>query len=135
VVAEAQYDSAYTFIFSPRPGTEAATMAERFVDPDVIAERFSRLKVIVDRSALASHRARVGRVEEVLVEGRSKKDSALASGRTTQNKLVHFPAGPLPAGTWADVRVTGAQAHYLQGELVRVTAAARRRPRIPVFAS
>src|SRR6202171_3305502 len=48
VVAEAEYDSAYTFIFSPRPGTEAATMEDRFIAPEVIAERFERLKGVMD---------------------------------------------------------------------------------------
>src|SRR4029079_8227280 len=80
VVAEAEYDSAYTFIFSPRPGTEAALRAAEFIPSDVVAERFERLRVVVERSALAKHRARIGRVEEVLVEGPSKKDAAVTTG-------------------------------------------------------
>jgi len=135
VVAEAAYDSAYTFIFSPRPGTQAAEMADSFVDPDVIAERFERLKIVVERSALARHQARVGMVEEVLVEGPSKKDPAVATGRSRQNKLVHFPADPLPpAGAFASVRITGAAAHFLRGELVEITARPRHKIRIPVAA-
>jgi tRNA-2-methylthio-N6-dimethylallyladenosine synthase len=136
VVAEAAYDSAYTFVFSPRPGTQAAGMADRFVPADVIAERFERLKIVTERSALARHQARVGRVEEVLVEGPSKKDPAVATGRSRQNKLVHFPVdGAVPAaGTFADVRITGAAAHYLRGELVAVTARPRHKTRIPVAA-
>src|SRR5207253_5807598 len=58
VAAEAEYDSAYTFLFSPRPGTEAATMTEQFVTPDVAGARFERLKVVVERSALRRHEAR-----------------------------------------------------------------------------
>src|SRR5215210_128815 len=104
VVAAAQYDSAYTFLFSPRPGTEAAARADDFVPPAVAAERFERLRVVVERSALARHRARVGRVEEVLVEGPSRKDPAALTGRTRQNKLVHFRADRLAPGTVADVR-------------------------------
>src|SRR5438552_6889906 len=69
VVAEAEYDSAYTFLFSPRPGTEAEAMTDDFVPADVAAERFQRLRVVVERSALQKHEARVGRVEEVFVEG------------------------------------------------------------------
>jgi tRNA-2-methylthio-N6-dimethylallyladenosine synthase len=135
VVAEAGYDSAYTFIFSPRPGTPAAARVEEFVPPEVCAERFERLRVVVERSALARHRARVGRTEEVLVEGPSKKDPALLTGRTRQNKLVHFRApGPIRPGTYATVRVTGAAPHHLTGELVAVTAPARHRTRIPVTA-
>ncbi|HEV3495744.1 MAG TPA: TRAM domain-containing protein, partial [Actinomycetes bacterium] len=135
VVAEAAYDSAYTFVFSPRPGTQAAEMTDRFVAPEVVAERFERLKVVVERSALARHQARVGRVEEVLVEGPSKKDPSVATGRTRQNKLVHFRVDVVPAaGTFADVRITGAAAHYLRGELVEVTARPRHKTRIPVAA-
>ena len=135
VVAEARYDSAYTFIFSPRPGTEAASMTDRFVAPDVSAERFERLPVVVERSALARHSARVGRDEEVVVEGPSKRNPSLTTGRTRQNKLVHFAApSPIRSGSYASVRVTGAAAHHLQGELVEVLEVARHRTRIPVVA-
>jgi len=137
VAAEAAYDSAYTFIFSPRPGTRAAAMADRFVPDDVVAERFERLRVVVERSALARHRARVGRVEEVLVEGPSKRDPGVVTGRTRQNKLVHFPppAGGAPVeGSYAQVHVTEAAPHHLRGDLVGVDAPARRRIRIPVSA-
>ena len=134
VVAEAAYDSAYTFVFSPRPGTQAAEMTDRFVPAEVVAERFERLRVVVERSALARHEARVGRVEEVLVEGPSRKDPALLTGRTRQNKLVHFWAEPLAPGTFADVRVTAAAPHHLRGDLVAVTARPRHRTRIPVVA-
>jgi tRNA-2-methylthio-N6-dimethylallyladenosine synthase len=132
VVAAAEYDSAYTFVFSPRPGTEAAERVDEFVDPAVIAERFERLKVVVERSALAKHEARVGRVEEVLVEGPSKRDGTVTSARTGQNKLVHLAGVTLPAGTFADARITSAGPHYLRGELVGVTARPRHRTRIPL---
>ena len=134
VVAAAEYDSAYTFLFSPRPGTEAAGLADRFVPPEVAAERFARLTVVVERSALEKHQARLGRVEEVLVEGPSKKDASVLTGRTRQNKLVHFAAAPMAAGTFATVRVTGAAPHHLTAELVEVTARPRHRTRIPVAA-
>jgi len=143
VAAEAEYDSAYTFVFSPRPGTEAASMTERFVPPDVVGERFERLRVVVERSALARHRARIGRVEEVLVEGPSKRDASVRAGRTRQNKLVHFASdagpgggvggrsGPGP-GSFATVRITAAAPHHLTGDLIEVTAKPRHRTRIPV---
>jgi tRNA-2-methylthio-N6-dimethylallyladenosine synthase len=121
VAAEASYDSAYTFIFSPRPGTRAASMTDAFVPDDVIAERFERLRTVVERSALSRHRARVGRVEEVLVEGPSRRDPAMRTGRTRQNKLVHFaPAddGDPPAGAYATVHVERAAPHHLTGSLV-----------------
>ncbi len=137
VVAAAEYDSAYTFIFSPRPGTEAAERVDDFVPTDVVAERFERLRVVVERSGLLKHRDRIGRTEQVLVEGPSKKDSSVTTGRTRQNKLVHFPSAgdtTLRPGTFADVRVTDAGPHHLVGELVAITAAPRHRTRIPVFA-
>jgi len=136
VCAEAGYDSAFTFIFSPRPGTRAAALEADFVPPDVIAERFERLKAVVDRSALARHQARVGRAEEVLVEGVSRRDETMLTGRTRQGKLVHFPAGA-PAGTpapgaLARVAVTAGHPHHLSGRLEEVTARPRHRVRIPV---
>ena len=135
VVAEAGYDSAYTFIYSPRPGTEAAERPEDFVPAEVTAERFARLTAVVERSARLRHEARVGRTEEVVVEGRSRRDPAEATGRTRQNKLVHFPAEPMRPGTYATVRVTDAGPHHLRGELVGRTAPARHRTRIAVTAA
>jgi tRNA-2-methylthio-N6-dimethylallyladenosine synthase len=135
--AEAAYDSAFTFIFSPRPGTRAADLEELFVPADVIAGRFERLKTVIDRSALARHQARVGRSEEVLVEGVSRRDQSMLTGRTRQGKLVHFPAGtdagtgPQP-GALARVAVTAGHPHHLSGRLEEVTARPRHRVRIPV---
>jgi tRNA-2-methylthio-N6-dimethylallyladenosine synthase len=136
VTAAAAYDSAYTFVYSPRPGTEAATRVDAMIPADVAADRFDRLRLVVERSALAHHRARVGRTEEILVEGPSKRDPAVVSGRTAQGKLVHVPATPgtLPAGTWADVLVIRAAPHFLTGELQAVTARPTHRTRIPVVA-
>jgi tRNA-2-methylthio-N6-dimethylallyladenosine synthase len=138
VVAEAGYDSAYTFIFSPRPGTRAAAMADQFLRPEVISARFDRLKTVVDRSSLARHRARVGRSEEVLVEGASRRDHSMLTGRTRQGKLVHFAPtapgiGPAPtAGALARVTITAGHPHHLSGRLDEVTAAPRHRVRIPL---
>ncbi len=136
VVAEAEYDSAFTFIFSPRGGTEAATMIDRFVPHEVAVERFERLRAVIERSARRKHAARVGLVDEVIVEGPSKRDPSVLTGRTRQNKLVHFASErPLRVGTFADVRVTEGASHYLYGELVAVTASPRHKTRIPVATS
>jgi tRNA-2-methylthio-N6-dimethylallyladenosine synthase len=135
VAAEVGYDSVYPFIFSPRTGTEAATMTDAFVPEDVIADRFERLQIVLDRSARLRHEARVGQVESLLVEGPSKRDDTRWSGRTTQNKLVHFERAPgVAAGAYAEVRVTHAGKHHLLGELVEVTAPPRHKTRIPVAA-
>ncbi len=135
VVAEARYDSAYTFIFSPRPGTRAAELTEQFVPADVVAERFERLKVVVERSALAAHQARVDRLEEVLVEGPSKKDAGVLAGRTRQGKLVHFSADEsVTEGDFAQVRIGRAAPHHLSGRLVSLERHGRgaRRASIPL---
>jgi tRNA-2-methylthio-N6-dimethylallyladenosine synthase len=137
VAAEANYDSAYTFVFSPRPGTRAAAMQDRFVPSEVAAERTERLRAVVERSALVRHRARIGKVEEVLVEGPSKRDPSVITGRTGQNKLVHFEpveGRRIAIGSFAEVRVTGSARHHLFGELIEVTALPRHRTRIPVVA-
>jgi tRNA-2-methylthio-N6-dimethylallyladenosine synthase len=138
VVDEARYDAAYTFVFSPRPGTPAAEMTDDFVAPPVARERMQRLTEVVERHALVAHEARVGRVEEVLVEGPSKSDPTRLSGRTRQQKLVHFEPGDdgdVVPGALAEVRVTRAAPHWLAGELIDVIASPRRVPvRIPVAA-
>ncbi len=134
VVAEAEYDSAYTFIYSPREGTEAAEKTGSFVPPAVSAERFERLMEVVNRSSARRHAARVGRVEEVVVEGLNKRRTGQLDGRTRQNKLVHFPSEPLRDGTRALVAVTGSGAHHLKGELREVVGKPRRRRSIPVAA-
>jgi tRNA-2-methylthio-N6-dimethylallyladenosine synthase len=135
VAAAAEYDYAYTFIFSPRTGTEAALMTEKFVDPAVAGERFDRLRVVVERSALAKHEARVGRIEEVLVEGPSKKDPTVLSARTRQNKLVHFrPPMPLRTGSYARVEISRGAPHFLEGHFVELLAEPTHRLRIAVAA-
>jgi tRNA-2-methylthio-N6-dimethylallyladenosine synthase len=137
VVATAEYDSAYTFIFSPRPGTRAAIMTDEFVDPDVIKERFERLKVVLDRSALRKHEARVGRSEEVLVEGPSRRNDQMLSGRTRQGKLIHFPVTDesLRPGSLALVDVVHGAPYHLLGELSSVLRPPRHRVRIPLLHS
>ncbi len=141
VVAEAGYDSAFTFIFSPRSGTPAAAMVDDFVPADVVAERFARLKTVVDRSALQRNRARLGRVEEIVVEGPSRRDPGVLAGRTRQGKLVHFDPGssPMPPGSYGAVRIGSAGPHHLGGDLVSregaVPADGSRRLSLPVRVS
>jgi len=135
VVAEARLDSAFTFVFSPRPGTEAATMDAPAVPHEVAVERMAALRQVVERSSLRANRARIGRTEEVLVEGPSRRDPSRTSARTRQHRLVHFDADrPLRPGTYASVEITGASTTHVLGGLVEVLDAPRHRTRIPVVA-
>jgi tRNA-2-methylthio-N6-dimethylallyladenosine synthase len=134
VAAAADWDSSFTFIFSPREGTRAAAMVGDFVPEDVVAERFARLIGVVERSALRRHQERVGRDEEVLVLGPSKTDASLVSGRTRQGKLVHFaaPKEASLAGTYAKVTITYGARHHLLGEYRELLAPPRHRRSIPL---
>ncbi len=136
VASEVGFDGAFTFIFSPRPGTRAFDMVGDFVDPDVVSERFERLKVVIDRSALQRHQARVGRLEEVLVDGVSKKDQSKLSGRTRQNKLVHISFNGFEEeliGRYAQVAIDSAAPHFLRGTLVSLEPPQRARRSLPVL--
>ena len=137
VIAAAEFDSAYTFIFSPRSGTRAADMVDEFIADDVVKDRFERLKQVLDRSALLKHQARVGLREEVLVEGPSRRNDAMLSGRTRQGKLIHFPVTSenLRAGSLAMVEVTHGAPYHLLGELSSVVRAPRHKVRIPLLSS
>lgn len=135
VAAEAQFDSAYLFIFSPREGTKAAEMVGDFVDPSVAGDRFDRMKVVLDRTAVMKHRERIGRIEEVIVEGVNKRDDRMLTGRTRQNKLVHFSSPELlRVGTYANVQVTDAARFHLSGHLLEVTAEPTHKVRLAVHA-
>jgi tRNA-2-methylthio-N6-dimethylallyladenosine synthase len=92
VVEQVRFDQAFTFQYSPRPGTDAATMVDRFVDPDVVAHRYRRLEERVRAHAREAHERLVGRELELLVEGPSRTDAGRWSGRDPANHLVHLPA-------------------------------------------
>ena len=136
VAAEVRFDNAYTFVYSPRPGTEAAELVQRFVPAKVSAERMERLRRVIERTSLKGNESRIGHDEEVIVEGQSKRDSEMLTGRTRHNRLVHFPAQEkIRPGSYAQVRITEARTFNLVGELLEVTAAAKHRTRIPVVSS
>jgi tRNA-2-methylthio-N6-dimethylallyladenosine synthase len=135
VAAEARYDNAFTFVYSPRPGTEAAELEDVAVPHDVAVERMTRLRTVVERTSRLGHEARIGLVEEVMVEGPSRRDPDRLSARTRHNRLIHFHADePLRPGTYASVAVTAASTTNLVGELVEVLAPPAHRRRIPVSA-
>ena len=137
VVAACEFDLAYTFIFSPREGTRAADMTDSFIGSDVIKSRFERLKEVTDRSALRRHQARVGKREEVLVEGPSRRNDQMISGRTRQGKLIHFPVSEQATrqGSLVSVDVTYGAPYYLLGEMSAILRAPRHKIRVPLLSS
>src|SRR4051812_9591052 len=115
-VAEAVgYDGAFTFIYSPRRGTEAASMSDRFISHDVAVERMERLVEVVQRRARERAQRFVGRTMEVLVEGTSRTDASRLRGRTRHNKTVNFTGLAAP-GELVHVEITGASSTTLTGE-------------------
>jgi tRNA-2-methylthio-N6-dimethylallyladenosine synthase len=121
VVEEAGYDSAFTFVYSPRAGTEAAQMGDQVPD-DVKRARMERLVDVVQRIASERNVARVGLVEEVLVEGPSRTDPALLRGRTRRNTTVNF-AGSGEPGDLIPVLVEAATSTTLRGRAASLVAA------------
>ncbi len=117
VMAEARFDQAFMFLFSPRPGTAAAEMVEEFVPAEVAQARFERLVDLQNRISWERNQRLVGRRLEVLSEGPSKKDPTMATTRTRGGKVVHVPA-ELAAGTFVDVEITEAGRHHLMGRLL-----------------
>ena len=113
VVEEVRYDSAFTFVFSPRAGTEAATMPGH-VPEEVKRERIERLIALVQSIAAERNAERVGRTEQVLVEGPSRTDPALLRGRTRRNTTVNF-MGEAQPGDLVDVLIEGSSSTTLRG--------------------
>jgi tRNA-2-methylthio-N6-dimethylallyladenosine synthase len=116
VCEEVGYDGAFTFIYSPRRGTEAAEMTEGFIPHDVAVERMERLVEVVQRRARERAQRFVGRTLDVLVEGTSRTDAARLRGRTTHNKVVNFD-GLASQGEIVPVQITGATSQTLSGEM------------------
>jgi tRNA-2-methylthio-N6-dimethylallyladenosine synthase len=113
VVEEVRYDNAFTFVYSPRAGTEAASMPGP-VPHELKIERMERLVEVTQRLARENNETRVGRVEQVLVEGPSRTDPAVLRGRTRRNTTVVF-TGDAGAGELADVLIEGATSSTLRG--------------------
>jgi tRNA-2-methylthio-N6-dimethylallyladenosine synthase len=125
LVEEVGYDGAFTFIFSPRRGTDAALISDGIVPHPVKVERMERLVEVVQRRAHDRASRFVGRTLEVLVEGVSRTDPTRLRGRTRHNKAVNFE-GLAPAGEMVDVMITAATSQTLAGEQSSLLAPARR---------
>ncbi|MEY3019888.1 MAG: hypothetical protein RLZZ272_872 [Actinomycetota bacterium] len=133
LVESVGYDQAFTFKYSPRPGTPAAELVDDFIAPDVVTERYHRLEAVTRSASLAAHERLVGTDQELLVESPSRTDAARVSARTPGNHLVHLPAatpeGPAYApGDLVTARVVSAAVNYALAEApssVRRTRAGR----------
>jgi len=111
------FDGSFSFVYSPRPGTPAAELADA-TPREAKLERLQRLQALLDAQSHAVSESMVGGIERVLVEGPSRKDAGELAGRTGNNRVVNFRAAPELVGRFADVRVTAALAHSLRGELL-----------------
>jgi tRNA-2-methylthio-N6-dimethylallyladenosine synthase len=122
---EVGYDGAFTFVFSPRRGTEAGALTEGLVEHSVKVERMQRLVEVIQRRATERAQRFVGRDVEVLVEGASRTDPSRLRGRSRHNKAVNF-SGLAAPGEIVPVRITGATSQTLTGELSLLGAASGR---------
>jgi len=116
LVKEVEYDSAFTFIYSPREGTPAAAMKDD-VPEDVKRDRLQRLNDVMAELSLKSNERLRGQIIEVLVEGESKTNPDMLSGRTRGNKLVHFEGPKHLIGEFVQVKVTEPKTWFIKGEL------------------
>lgn len=117
VVEEEQFDSAFMFVFSPRPGTVAADYTDDFVPESVVKRRFSQLQAVQEAASLARNQRLVGSIQSVLSEGQSKRDFSVATTRARSGKVVHVE-GAFPVGTALDVRIEKVGHHHLSGVIV-----------------
>jgi len=116
VIEKVEFQGAFTFIYSKRTGTPAATMTNQ-VKPEVIQERFNKLMDTVDQIVLKNMKQYEGQTLEVLVESQKKNDSTILSGRTEYSTLVHFKGDPSLIGTYVNVHITEGKPYYTLGEI------------------
>jgi tRNA-2-methylthio-N6-dimethylallyladenosine synthase len=116
VAEQVGFDGAFTFIYSPRRGTEAAEFTDDFLPHEVCVERMERLVEVIQRRARERAQRFVGRTLDVLVEGTSRTDAARVRGRTTHNKVVNFDGLASP-GEIVPVQITAATSQTLSGEM------------------
>ena len=113
---ELAFDGAFSFLYSPRPGTPAAELPDDTPRARKL-ERLHRLQALLQEQAQAVSASMVGSTQRVLVAGRAKKNAAELAGRTGNNRVVNFSGPPELSGSFADVRITAALRHTLRGEI------------------
>ncbi len=115
LVEELNFDNSFSFVYSPRPGTPAAEMADDTPQETKI-RRLMRLQKTIEAQALKISQAMVGSTQRVLVEGHARKDASELAGRTDNNRVVNFAGNERLIGHFADVAITAALPHSLRGE-------------------
>jgi tRNA-2-methylthio-N6-dimethylallyladenosine synthase len=123
LIAEVGFDQSFSFVYSPRPGTPAASLADD-TPMDVKKKRLSLLQARVNQQAMDISRSMIGTTQRVLVESLSKKSTAQVSGRTENNHWVNFDADASLIGQFVDVVVTEALRNSLRGRLANESVAA-----------
>ncbi|TNF52485.1 MAG: tRNA (N6-isopentenyl adenosine(37)-C2)-methylthiotransferase MiaB [Gammaproteobacteria bacterium] len=123
LLEEVNFDHSFSFVYSPRPGTPAASLHDDVPQEEKL-QRLYRLQAQLDRQVKAYSAAMVGSVQRVLVEGPSKKDAQELAGRTENNRVVNFAGHPRLIGHFVDVRITRALPNSLRGEILMVAEAA-----------
>lgn len=116
LVNDVGFDASFSFMYSPRPGTPAASLPDQ-VPLQVKQSRLARLQARLNELGRSVNQAMVGSVQAVLVEGASKKDASELAGRTSNNRVVNFRGASRLRGQIIDVAITGALAHSLRGEV------------------
>jgi len=119
LIEEMNFDQSFSFIFSARPGTPAASLPDT-TPLEVKKQRLARLQALVNEQALAISQNMVGTVERVLVEGHSKKDEKQLAGRTENNRVVNFDGPSRLIGQFVDVTITEALSNSLRARIVMV---------------
>src|SRR5688572_14588507 len=114
---DADFDASFSFVYSPRPGTPAAELADTTSREEKL-QRLQRLQQQLDGQASALSERMLGTTQRVLVEGFSKKSRSDLAGRTANNRVVNFPAPARLQHSYVDVRITAALPHSLRGELL-----------------
>ncbi len=117
LIDDVGFDGSFSFVYSVRPGTPAADLADD-TPQEVKLARLARLQRRIDEQAQAVSRSMVGSVQRILVEGHARRDVAELAGRTDNNRVVNFPGPARLIGQFIDVRITGALPHSLRGEVV-----------------
>jgi tRNA-2-methylthio-N6-dimethylallyladenosine synthase len=120
LLRQLEYDEIYSFIYSPRPKTVSAKLYEDDILDGVKKVRLKTVQSLQERISLRKNRGRIGDVEEILVDGRSKLKNGQIMGRTRANRIVNVIGPETLVGTLALIRITGAAANSLLGELVTV---------------